>query len=227
MKRLIYVPIIHMSADLGSIAKQVNKKGIAGFGEDFWKKHRETISGLWDSIVQYFTNLQVKGFKIYQDGLVVDGDVGQKIVKEGIKAGSKNYEIIDDLLKRGARLVQTEDFALVKEERDRIVKITKAKSITMKLTAYLRSKFAKKRLLNKRDNYIAKRINETLNHGETGVLFIGAYHDIIPRLHKDIEVTEVKETKKVRDYQTLLPRYRKHKERFEKLAQYVASGNTV
>ncbi len=223
MKKLIYAPVIHMSADLGSIAKQADKKGIAGFGEDFWKKHRETISGFWDSIVKYFTNLEVKDFKIYQDGLVVDGEVGQKIVEEGIKAGSKNYEIIDDLLKRGAILVQTEDFALVKEERDRIVKITKAKATTKKLTAYLWYKFTKNRLLNKRDNYIAKRINETLNHGETGILFIGAYHDIIPRLSKNIQVTCVKEARKVRDYQRLLLHYRRKKEEFEELTKYLLS----
>ena len=223
MKRLIYVPIIHMSADLGSIAKQVNKKGIAGFGEDFWKKHRETISAFWDSIVTYFANLEVKDFKIYQDGLVADGDIGRKIVEEGIKKGSKNYEIIDDLLKRGAILVQTEDFTLVKEERDRIVKITKAKSIAMKLTAYLRYKFAKNRLLNKRDNYIAKRINETLNHEETGIIFIGAYHNTIPKLSKNIQVTDVKEAKKVRDYQRLLPHYRRKKEEFEELTKYLVS----
>lgn len=69
MRRLIYVPIIHMSADLGSIAKQVDKRGIAGFGEEFWKRHREIISGFWDLIVKYFANLEVKDFKIYQDGL--------------------------------------------------------------------------------------------------------------------------------------------------------------
>ena len=68
MRKLIYVPIIHMSADLGSIAKQVDKRGIAGFGEEFWKKHRETISGFWDSIVNYFSSLEVENFKIYQDG---------------------------------------------------------------------------------------------------------------------------------------------------------------
>ena len=91
-----------MSADLGSIANHVDKRGSAVFGEEFWKNHRETISGFWDSIVKYFTNLEVKDFKIYQDGMVADAEVGQKIVEEGVKSGSKNYEIIDDLLKKGA-----------------------------------------------------------------------------------------------------------------------------
>lgn len=212
-----------MSADLGSIAKQVDKRGIAGFGEEFWERHKETISGFWDSIVKYFADLDVKDFKIYQDGLVADGEVGERIVEEGVKAGSKNYEIINDLLKRGAVLIQTEDFPLVKEERDRIVKITKAKTITEKLIAYLKYRLTKNRLLKKRDNYIAKRINETLNHGERGILFMGAYHDIIPKLAKDIQVIEVKEAEKIRDYQRLLPFYPRDKKGFEELAKYLIS----
>ncbi len=226
MRRLIYVPIIHMSADMGTISKKMTKKGIAGFGEVFWKKHQETVSGFWDSIAKYFAKLEAKDLKIYQDGLVVDGEIGQKIVEEAIKAGSKNYEVIDDLLKRGAILLQTEDFALVKEERDRIVRITKAKTTTKKLIAYLRYKFAKNRLLNKRDDYIAKRIDETLNHGETGILFVGAFHNMIHRLPKDIEMIEVKEVEKVKDYQSLLPYYRRKREEFEELAKYLVSPVT-
>ena len=224
MRKLIYVPIIHMSADLGSIAKQVNKRGIADFGEEFWKKHRETVSGFWDSIIKYFANIEVKNFKIYQDGLVADGEVGQKIVEEGVKSGSKNYEVINDLLKKGAVLVQTENFPLVKKERDRIVKITQAKRMTMKLIAYLGYRLTKDCLLRKRDDYIAKRIDETLEHGgEEGILFLGAYHNIIPKLSKKIQIIEVKEAKKVRDYQRLLLSFRKNKEEFEELARYLIS----
>jgi len=226
MKKLIYVPIIHMSADLGSIANHVDKRGIAVFGEEFWKKHREAVSGFWDSIVKYFTNLEVKDFKIYQDGMVADAEVGQKIVEEGVKSGSKNYEIIDDLLKKGAVLVKTEDFALVKEERDRIVKITQAATTTQKLIAYLKYKLAKNRLLKKRDNYIAKRIDETLGYGETGILFLGAYHDIIPKLAKNIQVIEVKEARKISRYQNLLLSARKNKLEFEELNKYLISSVT-
>jgi len=212
-----------MSADLGSIANHVDKRGIAGFGEEFWSRHRETVSGFWDSISNYFANLEVKDFKIYQDGLVADGEVGERIVEEGVKAGSKNYEIIDDLVKRGAILVQTEDFPLVKEERDRIVKITQAKTTTQKLIAYLKYRLAKNRLLKKRDNYIAKRIDETLTDGEKSILFMGAYHDIIPKLAKEIQITEIKEVKKVRDYQRSLLSFRKNKEEFAQLAKYLVS----
>ena len=227
MRNLIYVPIIHMSADLGSIAKQVDKRGVAGFGEEFWKKHKETVSGFWDVIVKHFAGLQVKDFKIYQDGMVAHAEVGQKIVEEGIKAGSKNYEIIDGLLKKGAVLVQTEKFALVKEERDRLIKMTQAKSTAKKLLAFMVYKFRKNSLLKKRDRFIAKQIDNTLHDGETGILFLGAYHDILPMLDEDIQVVEVKEAKKVRDYQRMLLSVRKDQEAFEELGRYLVSPVTL
>jgi len=223
MRKLIYVPVIHMSADLGTVAEHLDKRGVAAFGEEFWRRHRDTVSGFWDSVIKYFSSLEVKDVKIYQDALVAGGHIGNSIIEEGAKAGSKNYELIADLVNRGAVLVQTEAFSLVKEERNRIVKLTNAKTRTERLIAYLKYRLTKRKLLNKRDNYIAKRIDETLSDGETGLLFMGAYHDIVPKLAKDIEVTEVKEVKKIRDYQRLLLRMRKKKEELEDLAKYLVS----
>ena len=42
--------------------------------------------------------------------------------------------------------------------------------------------------LEKRDNFIARRIDETLKPGETGILFIGMLHKVNTRLPKDIQV---------------------------------------
>jgi len=94
MRILIYVPIIHTSADLGSLAKEVTERGIADLGEDFWKEHIKTVEGFWEAIVQYFDSINVTGVKIYQDGMVAEDEVCQKIVEEGLKSGSKNYDQI-------------------------------------------------------------------------------------------------------------------------------------
>lgn len=219
---LIYVPIIHTSADLGSLAKDVAKRGIADLGEEFWEEHRRTVDRFWDVISDYFDSLDVSEVKIYQDGMVGEGEVGEKIVEEGVKSGSRNYELVARLLKRGAILVKTEDFKLVKEERDRLLNITQAKSITQKLIAFIRYKLTKGRLLNKRDTFIAKRIYKTLHYGEKGIIFIGAYHNIKKRLPKSIEIKEIKDIKKVREYHKLLPFYNKYKKRFEELTKYLA-----
>lgn len=223
MKALIYVPIIHMSSDMGSLAKDLNTRGIADLGEELWKEHIKTVETFWDELSHYFDSIDVSGMKIYQDGMITEGEIGQKIVQEGAKSGSKNYELVSDLLKRGAILVKTEDFKLVKKERDRLIAITHAKSLPEKLIAFMKYKVTKNRLLNKRDKFIAGRVGETLNQDETGIIFIGAYHNIKRRLHKDVRITEIKNTEKVREYQKLIPFYDKNKERIEELGRYLIS----
>jgi hypothetical protein len=223
MKALIYVPIIHMSTDLGSLAKDLNRRGIADLGEGLWKEHIKTVEGFWDELSHYFDSIDVSGMKIYQDGMVAGGEVGQKIVEEGAKSGSKNYELVSELLKRGAILVKTEDFKLVKKERDRLIAITQAKALPEKLIAFMKYKVIKNRLLNKRDEFIARRIEETLNQEETGIIFIGAYHNIKERLPKDVRIMEIKNTEKVREYQKLIPFYNKNRERLKELGRYLIS----
>lgn len=223
MRTLLYVPIIHTSADFGSIAKEVTKRGIADLGEDVWKEHQRTVEGIWDAISHYFEPVDVSGMKIYQDGMVVGGEMGLKIVEEIAKTGSKNHELVLSLLKKGAILVKTEVLKLVKEERDRILALTQAKSLTQKIIAVIRYKLVKNRLLNKRDDFIAKKIDETLNNGAPGIIFVGAYHNIKKRLPKDIQIIEIKDIGKVREYQKLLPFYNKNRERFEELGRYLVS----
>lgn len=223
MRTLIYVPIIHTSADLGTLAKEVAKRGIADLGEDVWEKHIKTVEGFWRSISRYFDSIDVSGIKIFQDGMMAEGVVGLKIVEAGIKSGSKNYDIVLRLIRRGGILVKTEDLRLIKEERERLLAIIQTKSIIKKLLAFIKYKLVKNRLLNKRDKFIAKRINETLNQGERGLIFIGAYHNINKRLPSDIQIREIKDTQKIRKYQMMLPFYNKNKEKFEELGRYLVS----
>ena len=149
----------------------------------------------------YFNSIEVSGFKVYQDGMATDGEMGKKIIEEGVRNHSKNFEIISSLLKKGAVLVKTEEFNLLRLEVDRLIKISKAKTVIKKLVAYLAYRLTKNGLLRRRDEFIARRINETLKDGETGILFVGAYHDVNRRLPCDILVHEVKDRKRVADYQ--------------------------
>ena len=223
MRNLIYVPVIHTSADLGSLAKDVAKRGVADLGTEAWREHQMTVEGFWYALSLYFNYVDELGLKVYQDGMVAEGEIGAKIVGEGLRSGSKNYELVDRLLKQGAILIKTEDFKLVKEERDRLITIIQAKSTIEKIAAFIKYKFIKDRLLRKRDKFIAQRINETLREQERGVLFIGAFHNVKKWLAKDIQIKEVKDTRKIREYYRLLPFYDKHKERFEELSRYLVS----
>jgi len=226
MRTLMYVPIIHTSADLGSMANDITKRGIANLGEEIWTKHRRTVEDFWDAISDYFDSIEVKGMKIYQDGMVGEDKIGKKIVEDTAKAGSKNYQLVSRLLERGAVLVKTEDFKLVKQEYDRLLAITQAKSILRKVMAFLKYKLVKTILLNKRDAFIAKRIDETLRSGEKGILFIGAFHKIKGRLPKNIQVREIKDTDKIRRYQRLLPFHNKYRTQFDELGKYIISEVT-
>lgn len=226
MRTLMYVPIIHTSADLGSMANDITKRGIANLGEEIWTKHRRTVEDFWDAISDYFDSIEVKGMKIYQDGMVGEDKIGKKIVEDTAKAGSKNYQLVSKLLEKGAILVKTEDFKLVKQEYDRLLAITQAESIIRKIIAFIKYKMVKAVLLNKRDTFIAKRIDETLEPDEKGILFIGAFHKIKGRLPKNIQVREIKDTDKIRRYQRLLPFHNKYRTQFDELGKYIVSEVT-
>jgi len=221
MRTLLYVPIIHTSADLGSLSKEVAERGIARLGEEVWERHRQIVAGFWRSVWDSFDGVDVTGMKIYQDGMVADGDVGRRIAEDSAGAGSLNYQLVLELLDRGASLTRTESFDLVKREYDRLIAMTQARSMRSKLMAVIRYKIAKSSLLRRRDAFIARTIGETLEPGETGILFIGALHDVTKWLCADIQIEEVKDRRKVRDYQRLLPFHSKHAQRCEELGRYL------
>lgn len=192
MRKLYLVPILHTSADMGSLASALDEIPKTELGQEVWQKHKGVVFYFWDYISRFFEALDVKGFKIFQDGMVADGADGLRIINEGISHGSKNFEIIGKLLERGAVLVKTEDPALVKQEYAYIAKIAPAKSPKEKEAWDLRYRTAQDRLLRQRDDFIAKRIKDTLGEDETEILFIGAYHKILPGLPEDIKVIVVK-----------------------------------
>ena len=232
MRTLYYIPIIHTSADMGSLAKAVTERGISQVGERNWERHVATVHRFWDRIAEFCAGLPAEGMKIYQDGLVAEGEIGVKIISAGVESGSRNYEIVQSLMRRGAQIVKTEDFKLVLEERDSILALVQAKTFRAKISAFIRYRFIKGRLLKRRDMFIAQRINETLGQdgpaphshlGAGGILFIGACHNVKSRLPKDIKVIEIKEAKKVRKYQELLPFSRQRSRRFAELGKYLAA----
>ncbi len=222
MRKLLYVPVIHLDSDLGSIAPTIDKRSAEICGRERWKKHKQTVTTFWNEIEEYFKRLDPANLKIYQDGLMAAGELGQKIIEEGAKRGSKNYQVILDLVKRGGEIRKTEDVELLKEEYGRILKLAQTKSLWEKTTAYIGYRFHKDKLMDKRDRFIAKTINETLKEEETGVLFMGAFHDVITHLVEDIAVEEVKNHEKVRDYFKMLTSGG-DEEKFDQLAKHLVS----
>ena len=223
MRKLLYVPVIHVESDLGSMALAIDKRSTEICGTLRWEKHKKIVTTFWDKIEEYFKKLDASNLKIYQDGLLADGVLGQKIIEEGAKKGSRNYHIILELIKRGGKIRKTEDIALLKEEYARILKLAQSKSLWERTTAYIGYRFHRDKLMDKRDRFIARTINDTLKEEETGVLFIGAYHDVLPHLAKDVAVEEVKKSEKVRDYFKELI-HGKDEKRFNELAKYLMTN---
>jgi hypothetical protein len=224
MRKLFFVPIIHSPADMGTIGTFLSETSAAALGKELWDEHQKTISRFWDSVSRFFNSLQICNFKVYQDGLAAAGEVGLKIVNEGVSQGSVNYEIISGLLQRGATLIKTEDIALLQREYGYIKKLTSAKSTRETETAALRYKLAQRKLLEDRDNFIAGTIESTLQEGDTGVLFIGAYHEVLSKLPADIRVVQVKEVTKVKEYHRVLTNITvKTRVQYQQLAEYLVS----
>jgi hypothetical protein len=212
-----------MKADLGSLAEKITGRGIMELGKDFWAEHAKTVEDFWESISRYFDSLDVAGMKIYQDGMVANGEIGLKIIEETAKVGSKNFMLLSRLIQKGAILVRTEDLKLVKQERNGLLAITQAKSRVQQLISTTKYRSIKDSLLNRRDSFIAKRIEETLHEGEQGIIFIGAYHNVKDMLPADIRVEEIKDIEKIREYQRLLPVAHQNKARFEELQRYLTA----
>jgi hypothetical protein len=233
MRKVYLVPIIHTRSDMGSVAPILSEISAVALGKEVWDEHQKTVSKFWDSIARFFNSLEISNFKtyrIYQDGLVAAGEDGLKIVNEGVRQGSVNYEIISGLLRRGAILIKTEDISLVKREYVYIKKLTGAKSLRESKTAALRYKLAQRKLLEERDNFIAKTIDGTLQEGDTGILFIGAYHEVLSKLPTDIRVVQVKEVTRVREYHRVLASISiETQAQYRQLAEYLVSpiSNTL
>lgn len=200
MRRLIYVPIIHAGADFGTLAAGIEEWATAVTSSSNWQKHKEVVRLYWQAIADYWEGENVAGYKIFQDGMPVGGSNGKNIVKDLAAQASINYIIVDRLLEQGAVLVKTEDPDILKEEYLLTSALMKRKTIFGSLLALLRYRWQKNGLLKARDIYIIQSINAGLGEGETGVCFLGANHQIVPGLPKDIEVITLKDPEKVRAY---------------------------
>jgi hypothetical protein len=192
LRRLIYVPVIHTEADMGSVAEPLKKEYIKRYGTERWDEHTGAINSMWRGIRQriFDLGLNYRKTKIYQDGLPVCNKE-LAIASDLAQAGNENYKIILELIQRGAKLIGTEDPGLLLEEYNYIKDVTKINNIKEKDKAI--QKYEKKAwdILKRRDEYIANRIAKTLLEEETGVLFMGMRHRVDERLSKDIQVSYV------------------------------------
>jgi hypothetical protein len=190
MRKLILIRIVHTSSDMGSMGEGLVKEGMAKMGREKWLENQRKIEKFWDELEKEIDGLGLDYSKtrIYQDGLPCGGELGLRIVRETADKGSKNYQIVRKLIERGAAIEATESPELLRKEYEHIKALITARTPEEKADAVRRYEQIKDELMQERDAYIAKAIDISLNDNETGVLFIGAVHNVIPELAKDIEV---------------------------------------
>ena len=173
MRTVISIPVIHTAANLGSLAESVREL-YAQRGPAAWQERERLVARLWGDIRARLDalGLDYSRVRIYQDGLPVCGCELQ-IVEELAGAGSLNHQLILELLGKGATLVGTEDPQLLIGEYQlhrRHVDASKSEDGTSPSAGEAAA------LLGARDRFIARRIAQTLQEGETGLLFLGALH---------------------------------------------------
>src|ERR1035441_8534592 len=156
-RSLIYVPVLHSPADMGSLASSLSPSDDYGVQvARYWERIEAEIHALrrtW------------QGVSVYQDGLPdARADIVARIVAD---VDSPNYRILRWLVSQGAEVIGTEDPVLLQEEYE-LLKASVADDAARRVYAARAAG-----LLEGRDRYIAARIDATLPAGATGILFIG------------------------------------------------------
>lgn len=189
MRRLIYVPIIHTMADMGSKAEALRQESLKRFGVERWEQSRRLIEEAWEGIRARLLPLKLpwERVRIYQDGLPVSG-MELEIAREVAALGSKNYQLVMELVGRGARLMGTESPELLIREHTHIKRITEAETDAEREEAKRRYAAESAGILKARDAFIVRRITETLEEEEIGVLFLGMMHEVDRLLPEEIQV---------------------------------------
>jgi hypothetical protein len=188
-RSLFFFPIVHTQTDMGQLGDSVQRATIQKLGIKAWRHKMRAIDERWGEIERTIDGLPLhyEKVRLYQDGLPICGRE-KEIVRELADKGSRNHRLLLLLMERGATLMGTEspellliEYQLVKESvtgqnRGRR-KITKAEATDSDNT-----------LLDRRNRFIAQRINSTLQTGETGILFLGMLHTLENLLDDDMQV---------------------------------------
>lgn len=185
-RKLVYLPIVHNMADMGALKESVKEASVRQIGRQSWKRKQDFIQRLWDNIESALTGLsmQMDRVRIYQDGLPISGNEAD-IVRELAKSGSRNHQLLLRLVEKGAHLMGTESPDLLLEEYAKAKRGLLSKG---RATARSHESASGASLLQRRDKFVAERINDTLKEGEVGIVFLGMLHALEPWLAKDIRV---------------------------------------
>jgi len=168
------------------MASLVEKAALQRLGQDEWQRHVRSIDELWAQVRREVLHwdLDYQRLRLYQDGLPLCGRE-EDIVRDLAQAGSPNHRLLLELMKRGAQLMGTESAELLLEEYQLIQQLLHSEGSKEK-TEGQESQQESQQLLRQRDLFIARRIEQTLEEGETGILFLGLLHQVQGNFFPDL-----------------------------------------
>ena len=176
---------------MGALAESIRRVTIEKLGKEGWQRNVKTVEQMWEGIRQAIEGWDLsypQQVRLYQDGLPHCGREVE-IVTDLANAGSRNHQLLLYLMKKGATLMGTESPELLLEEYGLIQQVLAASDLEEAARIEERQKTMSQTLLERRDQYIAERINDTLCAGETGILFLGMLHSLEGRLAPDIKLS--------------------------------------
>lgn len=187
MRTLLLIPIIHTEHDMGSLLEQIKHEYVTRYGHEKWTEHLKSIDEVWNGIREMIAELELPyaSVRLYQDGLPQCAKEVD-IVKEVAARGSKNHQLLVELMEQGARLMGTEDPNLLLQEYQFLQAALGGGE--QNPDERNQREDQSRRLLAERDRFIAGRINATLSAGEIGLLFLGMAHSVEPFLDANILV---------------------------------------
>ena len=187
-RRLIYFPIVHTPADMGALQESVARATLEKAGRAGLARKTAAIDRMWTDIEAAIDALPLsfERLRLYQDGLPVCGREAE-IVADLARSGSRNHQLLLRLMARGAVLMGTESGDLLVEEYH-LARQSLAGQMPRAAGVAASRQASSQALLQRRDQFIAQRINDTLKNGESGILFLGMLHSLEQYLQPDVLV---------------------------------------
>jgi len=138
-------------------------------------EYLERFNKYWNQVEDQISGLELKlgkVDKVYHELVSVGGEDGVKLIKD---LNDKSYQIVENRLDKGTQLEATEEAEILTEFMDwsrcLVMGLQNQKVFTQVYEYYTEAS-------KKRNEHIARKIDETLKEGEVGILFMREGHQI-------------------------------------------------
>ncbi|MBU0715879.1 MAG: hypothetical protein KJ964_11035, partial [Verrucomicrobia bacterium] len=125
---------------------------------------------------------------IFQEAMPVCG-MEKEIAESLATQGSRNHQLVLDLVGRGARLEGTENPDLLMQEHEYLTALIATGAGRPERAAFEEYQARSKVLMEKRDAFIAARIKSAIREGELPLVFMGVRHQLDKQLDGDFMIT--------------------------------------